>query len=95
MRIPTIEVHYSTDCYDTDKIISEENRHVLVYQDRICKAQRGMADFRQETFSSEAACQEACQDWVEDTRSLLQSKWAHWWIDQTHPPYRCDGSIAW
>lgn len=92
MRIPTIEVHYSTDCYDTDKIISEENRHVLVYQDRICKAQRRMADFRQETFSSEAACQAG----LGRGHPLAVAVQVGPLVDRSNASsVPCDGSIAW
>jgi RHS repeat-associated protein len=90
-----ITFYYSTDCYDPQRIIREERRHVREYQDDFNDAVEDAAQFSHERFDSLPECDEACKEWIADTVRDLRSPLAHAWIDFTHPRRRCDGSITW
>jgi hypothetical protein len=95
LRVGPITVHFSTDCYDTGKIIMEEERHVAVYQDAIREAERRTAQLNGKSYGSKGECEGACRDWMKDMQSILESPWRNGWVDFTHPVRRCDGSVPW
>jgi hypothetical protein len=95
LQVGPITVRFSTDCYDTGRIIMEEERHVAAYQDAIHEAERRTAQLNGRAYGSKAECEGACRQWVQDVQSIIQSPWRNGWIDFTHPVRRCDGSIPW
>ena len=86
-----IRLFYSTDCYDTSKVISEEMRHVREYQRSATELTERTREFDGTRFASRAECKNACFLWETETWRDIGGGWDTW-IDLTHPWRRCDGS---
>lgn len=96
LNIRGIRVIFSTDCHDPGKIILEEARHVVVFQESVSELEKSAAELSQERFASKADCESACFWWIARVwNNLGGSPFQHWFIDRTHPWRRCDGSFRW
>ena len=93
LHINRIRLFFSTDCYDTGKIIMEEERHVATYQSGIENAMERTRKMNGQSFSSKSKCEDECRDWFAGVKRDIGQPLTTSWIDFTHPTRRCNGSV--
>lgn len=94
-----IRVYFSTDCYDTGRIIMEEERHVAIWQEATGKIEDKAAALRRAKFSSKERCEGACFSWLSSAYGILaNAKSSNDLIDRLtplpflgHPDKNCAG----
>jgi hypothetical protein len=95
LQVGPITVYFSTDCYDTGKIIMEEEKHAAAYDAAIEKGIASQKALAGKTFQTKAACEGACEEWKLALSESMFAPLQTWWINFMHPNKKCDGSFKW
>ena len=87
-----MEVYYSNDCYDPEKIRQEEDRHVRQFEESFENSQEIARDFARRQKDNKMQCESTCQLFYRKVAGEIGSPW-HWFIDATHPWKKCNGKF--